>query len=136
MPPEPGEHRGVLYVIVCGAPPARDANRLVQLAQADGWEVCVIATPSARSFIDSPALEAATGPPARQGHDGHRGTGPTLHPGGTTRIRQSAETEPTGVWATIRPPDQASYPTQAVHYRRTATDNPMLGRSSAGFSST
>ena len=61
MPPEPGERRGVLYVIVCGAPPARDANRLVQLAQAEGWDVCVIATPSARSFIDSPALEAATG---------------------------------------------------------------------------
>jgi len=59
------KRRGVLYVIVCGAPPARDANRLVQLAQADGWDVCVIATPSARSFIDSPALEAVTGHPVR-----------------------------------------------------------------------
>src|SRR4029453_7289153 len=65
MPPEPETLRGVLYVIVCGAPPARDANRLVQLAQAEGWEVCVIATPSAGSFIDSPALEAATGHPVR-----------------------------------------------------------------------
>jgi hypothetical protein len=41
-----------------------------------------------------------------------------------------------GVWATIRPPDQASYPTQAVQYRRRATANPMRGRSSAGFSPT
>jgi phosphopantothenoylcysteine decarboxylase len=65
MAPAPGERRGVLYVIVCGAPPARDANRLVQLAQAEGWDVCVIATPSARSFIDSPALEATTGHPVR-----------------------------------------------------------------------
>jgi phosphopantothenoylcysteine synthetase/decarboxylase len=55
----------VLYLIVCAAPPARDADRLVQLAQADGWDVCVIATPSARSFIDSPALEAASGHPVR-----------------------------------------------------------------------
>ena len=65
MPPEPETRRGVLYLIVCGAPPARDADRLVQLAQADGWDVCVIATPSGCSFIDSAALEAATGHPVR-----------------------------------------------------------------------
>jgi hypothetical protein len=65
MPAIPDERRGVLYVIVCGAPPARDAGRLGQLDQAEGWDVCVIATPSARSFIDSPALEAATGHPVR-----------------------------------------------------------------------
>ena len=65
MPPSSVTRRGVLYLIVCGAPPARDANRLVQLARAEGWDVCVIATPSARSFIDSPALEAATGHPVR-----------------------------------------------------------------------
>jgi phosphopantothenoylcysteine synthetase/decarboxylase len=55
----------VLYLIVCAAPPARDADRLVQLAQRDRWDVCVIATPSARSFIDSSALEAASGHPVR-----------------------------------------------------------------------
>jgi single-stranded DNA-binding protein len=52
-----------------------------------------------RSFSTNsrPALRAASGrPPARQRHHGHRGTGPTLHSGGTTPIRQSAETEPTG----------------------------------------
>jgi phosphopantothenoylcysteine synthetase/decarboxylase len=65
MPPAPETRRGVLYLIVCGAPPARDASRLVELAQAKGWNVCLIATPSARSFIDSPALEAATGHPVR-----------------------------------------------------------------------
>jgi phosphopantothenoylcysteine synthetase/decarboxylase len=65
MPPERSERRGALYLIVCGAPPARDANRLVQLAQAEGWDVCVIATPSGRNFIDPAALEAATGHPIR-----------------------------------------------------------------------
>jgi phosphopantothenoylcysteine decarboxylase len=65
MPAGQGKRHGVLYLIVCGAPPARDSGRLVQLAQAEGWEVCVIATPSARSFIDAPALEAATGHPIR-----------------------------------------------------------------------
>ena len=65
MPPGPQTRRDVLYLIVCGAPPARDADRLVQLAQADGWDGCAIATPSARSFIDPAALEAATGHPIR-----------------------------------------------------------------------
>jgi phosphopantothenoylcysteine synthetase/decarboxylase len=59
------ERRGVLYLIVCAAPPARDAQILVKLAHAAGWDVCVIATPSARSFIDIRALEAATGHPVR-----------------------------------------------------------------------
>ncbi len=59
------ERRGVLYLIVCAAPPARDALVLVKLAQGAGWDVCVIATPSARSFIDIPALETGTGHPVR-----------------------------------------------------------------------
>jgi phosphopantothenoylcysteine synthetase/decarboxylase len=51
----------VLYAIVCGAPPARDVGKLVDLAQADGWDVCVISSPDGRNFIDVPALEAKTG---------------------------------------------------------------------------
>jgi hypothetical protein len=35
----------VLYVVVCAAPPASEVHELVKLAQAAGWEVCVIATP-------------------------------------------------------------------------------------------
>jgi phosphopantothenoylcysteine synthetase/decarboxylase len=65
MAAESVQRHGVLYLIVCGAPPAGDAGRLVELAQAEGWEVCLIATPSARSFIDQAALEAATGHPVR-----------------------------------------------------------------------
>ena len=61
---EAGEGR-VLYVIVCGAGPASEPGRLVDLAQDRGWEVQVIATPVAVDFIDVPNLEAKTGRPVR-----------------------------------------------------------------------
>lgn len=57
--------RRVLYVITCATPAARDIGKLVSLAQASGWTVCVIATPLALRFIDQPALEAQTGYPVR-----------------------------------------------------------------------
>jgi hypothetical protein len=37
--------RGMLYVIVCAAPPAAQVQDLVKLAQAAGWEVAVTAHP-------------------------------------------------------------------------------------------
>jgi phosphopantothenoylcysteine synthetase/decarboxylase len=55
----------VLYVIVCGSPAASRVATLVELAQAAGWEVCVVATPDGRKFIDTPALAALTGHPVR-----------------------------------------------------------------------
>ena len=61
---QPGKGR-VLYVIVCGAGPAGEVGRLVELAQDRGWTVQVIATPSALAFIDVPKLEAQTGRPVR-----------------------------------------------------------------------
>ncbi len=56
---------GVLYIIICGTPAARDASTLVRLAQERGWTVCVIATPSGLRFIDRATLEAQTGFPIR-----------------------------------------------------------------------
>jgi phosphopantothenoylcysteine decarboxylase len=56
---------GVLYVLVCGSPIARDVGLLVELAQRDGWEVCVITTPDGRKFVDTAALHALTGHPVR-----------------------------------------------------------------------
>jgi hypothetical protein len=59
--------RGMLYVIVCAAPPAAHVQDLVKLAQAAGWEVAVTATSEALAFIDarslppSPATRSATG---------------------------------------------------------------------------
>jgi phosphopantothenoylcysteine synthetase/decarboxylase len=56
---------GVLYLVACGAPPTRYVGDLVTLAQAAGWDVCVIVTPDGRKFVDSPQIAAATGHPVR-----------------------------------------------------------------------
>ena len=56
---------GVLYILVCGSPMARDVGVLVTLAQQDGWEVCVITTPDGRKFVDVAALQLQTGHPVR-----------------------------------------------------------------------
>jgi phosphopantothenoylcysteine synthetase/decarboxylase len=56
---------GVLYALVCGSPLARDVGILVDLAQRDGWEVCVITTPDGRKFVDVAALQEQTGHPVR-----------------------------------------------------------------------
>ena len=54
--------RGTLALVVCAAVAGRTVQKLVVLAQADGWDVWVIATPNARStFIDLPLLEVLTG---------------------------------------------------------------------------
>jgi Flavoprotein len=55
----------VLYVIACAAGPAGNAGAFVQQAQADGWTVCVVATPNARAFLDTAALEHLSGWPVR-----------------------------------------------------------------------
>ncbi|MFI7608970.1 flavoprotein [Micromonospora sp. NPDC049366] len=57
--------REVLYVIACGSPLARHVGRLVDLAQQDGWDVCVITTPDGAKFVDAPALARQTGHPVR-----------------------------------------------------------------------
>jgi hypothetical protein len=57
----------VLYIVTCAAPPAMDVQVLVDLAQQDGWDVCLIATPRAFQWLDVPGLSARTGHPVR--HD-------------------------------------------------------------------
>jgi len=51
----------VLYVVACGGRPAADLPPFVTQMQADGWHVCVIATPSATKFMDLEGLAAMTG---------------------------------------------------------------------------
>jgi phosphopantothenoylcysteine synthetase/decarboxylase len=58
-------NRPILYAIACASPPARYIGRLVEVAHASGWEVCVITTPDGRHFVDAAALAAATGYPVR-----------------------------------------------------------------------
>ncbi len=55
----------VLYAIVTGARVAESVGKLVDLAQADGWDVCVIASPNGRRFVDADALAVKTGHPVR-----------------------------------------------------------------------
>jgi phosphopantothenoylcysteine synthetase/decarboxylase len=50
-----------LSVVVCGAPPTADVGVLVRLAQQRSWQVRLIPTPDALSFVDAAALEAMTG---------------------------------------------------------------------------
>ncbi|WP_338255013.1 flavoprotein [Dictyobacter halimunensis] len=52
-----------LALVVCAALSAGQVQDLVGLAQEDGWDVWVIATPNACSFIDQPLLTALTGHP-------------------------------------------------------------------------
>ena len=58
VPDPDGPHR-VLYVIACGGRPAGEPT--VEEAQANGWEVCVVATPSALKFMDLDHLANLTG---------------------------------------------------------------------------
>jgi phosphopantothenoylcysteine synthetase/decarboxylase len=55
----------VLYIISCAAPPARHVTKLIEPAQREGWDVCLLVTPSAIRFIDPAALEEKTGHPVR-----------------------------------------------------------------------
>lgn len=55
----------VLQMVVCGARPASEIARLVELAKADRWDVHLIATPAGRDFLELPILEALTGHPVR-----------------------------------------------------------------------
>ena len=51
----------VLYLIVCAAPPAQQTVDVVPLLQAEGWDVCVIATPQASRWMDLSALATLSG---------------------------------------------------------------------------
>jgi phosphopantothenoylcysteine synthetase/decarboxylase len=55
----------ILYCIVCGAPPAAEAGRLVELAKLAGWDVCVVTTPLGTKFADLDELAELSGRPVR-----------------------------------------------------------------------
>jgi phosphopantothenoylcysteine decarboxylase len=68
MPSAAQGHSRVLYLVVCAAPPAQVIGELVDLLQRQGWNVCVIPTPHATSWIDTPAVTDQTGYPVRSTH--------------------------------------------------------------------
>lgn len=55
----------ILYLVVCAAPPAQRIAELVGLLQRAGWNICVIPTPRAASWIDHHGLAQQTGHPVR-----------------------------------------------------------------------
>jgi hypothetical protein len=57
----------VLYLIACAAGPTQYIDEGVRVAQADGWEVCLILTPSAASWWEPRMRELVdlTGHPVR-----------------------------------------------------------------------
>jgi phosphopantothenoylcysteine synthetase/decarboxylase len=57
-----------VYLIVCAAPPAGDAETFVHHAIESGWDCHVIGTPSAKGFMDVEALEATSGHPVTYEH--------------------------------------------------------------------
>lgn len=89
-------HR-ILYVITCATPAARDVGKLVSLAQARGWLVCVIATPAALAFIDKAALEKQTGFPVR--HQYKKPGSPDVLPPVTAMIVGGASFNTVNKWA-------------------------------------
>jgi hypothetical protein len=67
---------GHLRIIVCGAGPATDVNRLIGAAQERSWTAAVTATANALPFVDIPVIEELTGNPVRTSYQtspaGHR----------------------------------------------------------------
>ncbi|WP_328507304.1 flavoprotein [Streptomyces sp. NBC_00391] len=57
----------VLYLISCAAPPVRSIATGIRKAQAAGWEVCLVLTPSAHRWVepDLAELRELTGHPVR-----------------------------------------------------------------------
>jgi phosphopantothenoylcysteine synthetase/decarboxylase len=51
----------VLYIVACGGRPAGDLATYVEQMRADGWDTCVIASPSARKFIRADRLAEVSG---------------------------------------------------------------------------
>lgn len=54
-------NKQVLYLIICAAPPAQQMYKFIPVLQSTGWDVCVIATPQSKRWINTAGLEALTG---------------------------------------------------------------------------
>jgi phosphopantothenoylcysteine synthetase/decarboxylase len=87
----------VLYVIACGARPARDLAPFVKTCQEQGWDVCVIATPSALKFLDADPLANLTGHVVR--HDYKRPEEPDVLPPADAMVVAPATFNTVNKWA-------------------------------------
>lgn len=53
----------VLYLVICAAPPCQRIGELIDLLQADEWDVHAIATPTAASWLRLAEIEGQAGRP-------------------------------------------------------------------------
>ncbi len=97
MPSFGSETGNVLYLIVCGAPPAADTARTVKEKQAEGWDVCVVATPQGARWLDSGELELTSGHPVRT--EFRRPNEPEYHPLGDAVLVSPATFNTINKWA-------------------------------------
>jgi len=54
-----------MYVIACGGRPAADLPEFITWAIRQGWDSCVVTTPSGARFADATRLASLTGHPVR-----------------------------------------------------------------------
>ena len=87
----------VLYLIVCGAPPAADTPRLVKEKQHEGWDVVVIASPHGIQWFDPDEIEQLTGHPVRSGF--RKPGDPEFHPRGDAVLVAPATFNTINKWA-------------------------------------
>jgi hypothetical protein len=61
---------GVLYAIACAAPPVLQVRTLIGQAKDRGWDVCLVLTPTASTWLaaDLPGLQTLTGHPVRSAY--------------------------------------------------------------------
>jgi phosphopantothenoylcysteine synthetase/decarboxylase len=61
----PGDARGVVYLVISGAPAPEGLPSLIGLLHEAGWRVVVFSTPMGTRFADLAELERLTGEPVR-----------------------------------------------------------------------
>lgn len=54
-----------VYIVASAAPPVLHLGEFIDLALRDGWQPCVILTPTAATWVDTEELAALTGQPVR-----------------------------------------------------------------------
>ncbi|GAB3954648.1 flavoprotein [Micromonospora vulcania] len=89
--------RPVLALVVSAAPPVLRINELIDLLIADGWAVCVTATPTAATWIDRDALTRQTGYPVRV--EWRRPGDPEPHPAADATVVVPATFNVINKWA-------------------------------------
>ncbi len=97
MPSFGSETGNVLYLIVCGAPPAADTPLLIKEKQDEGWDVVVIATPHGVQWFDTDEVERLTGHPVRT--EFRKPTDPEFRPRGDAVLVAPATFNTINKWA-------------------------------------